>query len=131
MNMGGRDKLNVEKILQVLARGQTNISWSETINEMIKLLKRKRKLEDRLDYAELLMEILNAMTYSVKGWHQWGNIYRLNKITKEEYEEFILKLLEAAVMWLEIDRDLTAKKEKEIQKKTDIKAENKQSVYVA
>jgi len=106
----------IQKILQLLARRKMKVDWSKTIGEMIKLLKAKRKLEDRMDYAELMMEILNAMTFSLNGWHQWGNIYRLNKLTKEEYEEFIPKLKAIAIKWLELDKALTAKKEAEIPK---------------
>lgn len=120
----------VQKILRMMARGQSKKSWSEAIDEMIRLLKRKRRLEDRLDYAELMMEILNAMTFSLNGWYQWGNIFRLGKLTKKEYEEFVPKLLEVAVKWLEIDRDLTKKKEKELQKDTAPR-QKKQTHYVA
>jgi len=110
-------KASIEQVLQALATGRTKVSWSKTIDEIIKVLMRKRKLEDRLDYAEVLLEILNGMTYSIKGWQQWiANVSSLGKLTEEEYKEFIPKLLKIAVMWLEIDRDLTAKKEKEIQK---------------
>lgn len=123
-------KEDVQKVLQVLASGRSKKSWSDTINKMIKLLKRKRRLKDRLDYAELMMEILNAMTFSLNGWHQWGNIFRLGKLTKEEYEEFIPRLLEVAVKWLEIDRDLTGRKEKEMQKDITPR-EKKQSNYVS
>lgn len=129
-----RKTVNIEKVLELLARGQTKASWSESINEMIKLLKRKRRLKDRLDYAELLMEVLNAMTYNVNGWHQWGNIYRLNKLSEEEYKEFVPKLLEIAVEWLKIDRDLTARKEKEMKEEAEKEkkvASTKDTPYVA
>lgn len=108
---------NIQQVLQALATGRTKASWSKSIDDLIKLLKRKRKLEDRLNYAELLAEILSAMTHSIKGWQQWTtNVHSLSNLTEEEYKKFVPKLLEIAIKWLEIDRDLTAKKEKEIQK---------------
>lgn len=108
---------NIQQVLKALATGKAKPSWSKTVGEIIKILKRKRKLEDRLDYAKLLLEILNAITYSIKGWQQWtANVSSLSRITKEEYKEFIPKLLEITINWLEIDRELTAKKEKELQK---------------
>jgi len=108
---------NIQQVLKALATGRAKPSWSKTIDEIIKVLKRKRKLEDRLDYAQLLLEILNGVTYSIKGWQQWTtNVSSLGKLTKEEYEKFIPKLLDITIKWLEIDRELTAKKEKEMQK---------------
>jgi len=121
-------KQNIKKVLETIMKQETKKTWSESIDDMIKVLKRKRKLKDRLDYAELMMEILNTMTFSLNGWNQWGNIYRLNRLSEDEYKDFVPKeykdfvpkLLEVAIKWLEIDRDLTSRKEKEIEKSVEV-----------
>lgn len=126
-----KDKDNIRKFLQALSTGQIKTTWSDSIDELIKHLTKKRKLKDRLDHAELMMEILNAMTFSLNGWYQWGNVYRLNRLTEEEYKEFVPKLLEIAVKWLELDKELTGKKEKELKKNIGKQGQNSKTTYVS
>jgi len=118
----------IKKVLEGMLKQeqQSKKSWSGSINGLIKILKKKRNLDDRLQYAEFMLEILNAMTFSLNGWYQWCNVYQLNRLSKEEYEEFIPKLVEVAIKWLEIDRDLTSKKEKELQKSIESEIQEEQ-----
>lgn len=91
----------------------TDRSWGAAIRE------RKKSLEnlvpkDRLGYVEGCIQSILAVNQSINGWMQWlSNPMKMGKFEEEELKLFFDKLKQFALDFLEFDRDVTEKDEKE------------------
>jgi len=91
----------------------TDRSWGAIIRE------RKKSLEnlapkDRLGYVDGCIQSLLALNQSINGWMQWlSNPMKMSKFEEEELELFFNKLKHFTLDFLEFDRDVTEKDERE------------------
>ena len=111
--------------------------WLKSAKKNLKVIK-ELKPKDRLAHNEALLEILNAMLFSLKGWHEWiTNPQIMNATSEEEFKELFKEMRSKCLDWLEYDIQFTGDKwEKEkkqmVLKNPDSKAiADKISKYVS
>lgn len=93
-----------------------NKRYIELVTESIKKIK-EMKCDDRLSYALALETLVNALAGSIKGWQRWCSLFQMNNIKLEEFEEILPKMMKCVIDWLEIDREITEVKTKELEGK--------------
>jgi len=109
------NQIGANQILAMLSQKQKK--WTEMIEEYVSQIK-SLKPTDRMSYAQAITKIINALAFSLKGWSQWfSSIDMLNNISEEEYKKIFTIMRKHALGLLQLDFQITLKKEKEQEEK--------------
>lgn len=87
--------------------------YSAMINKIIESVSNAEP-KDRLECAKAFIDLVNAIAFTAKNWQKWKHLRFLNAITEDEYCDLLWQLTNVVVKLLELDRDLTKRKEKEV-----------------
>ena len=91
-------------------------TWSDMVATAIEQIKKDSLKEckgDRLCIAKKLVRLLITLSQNLKGWQTWMNFEKMDNLTKKEMEELYLALQKVIIEFLQIDYDITKKKEDE------------------
>ncbi len=104
------------------------------MNELISKLEdnHTKKNKDRLNYANDIVTLFNALVASVNGWKIWfGNISIIDQLEKEDLKLIETVMFKSIIPLLELDTNLSKKYgRKEKQMKQPIQNNNDTKMYV-
>jgi len=111
---------SLEEQVEVMMKEMRGKSWTAMIKQVIETLENEGLEKcngNKLCKAKIMAHLIFALTKSLHGWTNWLNFDSMDNLTDEEIDDVYAKLKKLVIEFLELDMEITKKKEDELLEK--------------